>query len=76
MSLRRYSIYGSNPGIVPYSILIECSIVEESLYLTPNGILTITPEETLQRKKFYTKIDDAYALLGILRLNNSKFIII
>uniref|UniRef100_A0A0K0FCM4 phosphoinositide 5-phosphatase n=1 Tax=Strongyloides venezuelensis TaxID=75913 RepID=A0A0K0FCM4_STRVS len=72
MSLRRYSIYGSNPGIVPYSILIECSVVEESLYLTPNGILTITPEETLQRKKFYTKIDDAYALLGILRLNNNE----
>lgn len=73
MSLRRYSIYGSNPGIVPYSILVECTLIDESLYLTPNGVLTITHDEALKRKKFYTKIDDAYALLGVLRLNNSKF---
>ncbi|CEF60029.1 Inositol polyphosphate-related phosphatase domain and Synaptojanin, N-terminal domain and Endonuclease/exonuclease/phosphatase domain and Nucleotide-binding, alpha-beta plait domain and Domain of unknown function DUF1866 domain-containing protein [Strongyloides ratti] len=72
MSLRRYSIYGSNPGIVPYSILVECTLIDESLYLTPNGVLTITHDEALKRKKFYTKIDDAYALLGVLRLNNNE----
>uniref|UniRef100_A0A0N5A741 phosphoinositide 5-phosphatase n=1 Tax=Parastrongyloides trichosuri TaxID=131310 RepID=A0A0N5A741_PARTI len=72
MSLRRYCIYGSNPGIVPYSLLIDSPTIDESLYLTPRGILTISQKETVERKKYYTKIDDAYALLGILRLNNNE----
>ena len=61
-----------NPGVQPYSVLIEQRGVESYLLLESQAILSVSGEEGDKIKNNYTKLCDAYAILGNLRLSSGE----
>ena len=60
------------PEMQPYSVLIEQRGVETFLLLQSQAILDISAEEGERIKPSYTKLCDAYGILGNLRLSSGE----
>ena len=60
------------PDVQPYSVLIEQRGIETFLLLQSQAILDISAEEGERIKPSYTKLCDAYGILGNLRLSSGE----
>ena len=58
-----------NPNVQPYSVLIEQRGVDSFLLLESQAILQLGPEEGEKIKSGYTKLCDAFGVLGNMRLS-------
>uniref|UniRef100_A0AC35U978 Phosphoinositide 5-phosphatase n=1 Tax=Rhabditophanes sp. KR3021 TaxID=114890 RepID=A0AC35U978_9BILA len=72
MSLRGFRLYSKTSHVYPYSLLIESPHSLGSLLVTANGIITLSVEETIESKKEHSKIEDAYGIMGVIRLSRSE----
>ena len=61
-----------NPNVQPYSVLIEQRGMDTFLLLESQAILNIGLEEGERIKATYTKLCDAYGILGNLRLSSGQ----
>ena len=61
-----------NPNVQPYSVLIEQRGMDSFLLLESQAILNIGLEEGEKIKGSYTKLCDAYGILGNLRLSSGQ----
>ena len=61
-----------NPNVQPYSVLIEQRGMDSFLLLESQAILNIGLEEGEKIKSCYTKLCDAYGILGNLRLSSGQ----
>ncbi|ESP04692.1 hypothetical protein LOTGIDRAFT_135750 [Lottia gigantea] len=53
----------------PYSVILESKNREETVMFESNAVVILSSAEADTVKKFYSKILDAYACLGVLNLN-------
>ena len=61
-----------NPNVQPYSVLIEQRGVDTLLLLESQAIITVSGEEGEKLKGSYSKLCDAYGILGNLRLSSGE----
>ena len=61
-----------NPNVQPYSVLIEQRGMDSFLLLESQAILNIGLQEGEKIKCSYTKLCDAYGILGNLRLSSGQ----
>ena len=61
-----------NPSVQPYSVLIEQRGVDTLLLLESQAIITLSAEEGEKLKGSYSKLCDAYGILGNLRLSSGE----
>lgn len=73
MAARGFRILRRNQPNLPFSIIVESSRLNRSLILESSAILTLDNNDTTaEYKKAYTKLLDAYGLMGILRVSKDE----